>query len=112
MKDTLKLMNIEQQDLGEYCETVSSVFQIVDLAGSERNKKSQAKGLAFKEAIYINVELFYLGNIISILSDERLKNSPYQHIPYKNSKLTRILENSIGNNSYTLMITCISSCSK
>lgn len=83
------------------------MLQIVDLAGSERNKKSHASGKALKEAININVELFYLGNIISILSDDSLKKCPYLHVPFKNSKLTRILENSIGKNSITLMITCI-----
>ena len=57
-------------------EIISNVFQIVDLAGSERNKKTHAKGKAFKEAIRINTELFYLGKIISILSDESLKKCP------------------------------------
>jgi len=50
-------MNIDQE-FGDESEVISSVFQIVDLAGSERNKKSHAKGVAFKEAISINTELF------------------------------------------------------
>jgi len=94
-------------EAGDEQESITSVFQLVDLAGSERNKKSKASGKAFKEAISINKELFYLGNIIMILSNEGLKNSPYQYIPFKNSKLTKIIENSIGNNCYTLLISCI-----
>lgn len=96
-------LNLEFND--EY-ETIVNVFQLVDLAGSERNKKSQTKGMAFKEAISINTGIFSLGNVINILSDKKLRNMNV-YIPYRDSKLTRLLENCLGGNSHTLMITCI-----
>lgn len=88
-------------------ETITSILQIVDLAGSEKNKKSKATGIAFKEAININTGLFNLCNVINILTDEKKKGTPYLYIPQRDSKLTRILENSLGLNSYGLMIACI-----
>jgi len=96
-------------DAGEEEECITSVFQLVDLAGSERNKKVNTSGVTFKETVSINIELFYLGNVINILSDEKTSQSGL-HIPFKNSKLTKLLANSIGSNCCTLMITCISAC--
>jgi len=83
-----------------------SRFHLVDLAGSERQKKTKAKGDRLKEGININMGLLSLGNVISALGEEnRGANS---HIPYRDSKLTRLLQDSLGGNSHTLMIACVS----
>lgn len=84
---------------------VTSQFQLVDLAGSERAKRTNASGARLKEGISINVSLLALMEVISVLGDEQKKGS---HVPYRRSKLTRILTNSLGGNSRTAMIACIS----
>ena len=66
-----------------------SKFHLVDLAGSERCKKTRAEGERFKEGININKGLLALGNVISALGDEAAKRG---HIPYRDSKLTRLLQ--------------------
>ena len=78
-------------------------LNLVDLAGSERQKKTHAQGERLKEAIEINLSLSSLGNVISALVDGNIK-----HIPYRDSKLTRILKDSLGGNTKTIMIACIS----
>lgn len=78
-------------------------LNLVDLAGSERQKKTGATGLAAIEGSKINLSLSNLGNVISALSDGKSK-----HIPYRNSKLTRLLQDSLGGNTKTLMIAAIS----
>ena len=80
-------------------------FHFVDLAGSERAKKTEATGLTLKEGISINKGLLSLGNVISALTEESKKN---HHVPYRDSKLTRILQDSLGGNSRTVMIPCCS----
>lgn len=80
-------------------------FHFVDLAGSERAKKTGATGATLKEGISINKGLLSLGNVISALTEESKKN---QHVPYRDSKLTRILQDSLGGNSRTVMIACCS----
>jgi hypothetical protein len=80
-------------------------FHFVDLAGSERLKKTGATGTTMKEGISINKGLLCLGNVISALTDE---NNRVFHVPYRDSKLTRILQDSLGGNSRTTMIACIS----
>ena len=62
----------------------------MDLAGSERQKKTKADGERLKEGININMGLLSLGNVISALGDE--KRGPDSHIPYRDSKLTRLLQ--------------------
>lgn len=84
---------------------VRSKCHFVDLAGSERLKRTGASGDRAKEGININAGLLALGNVISALGDASKKNT---HIPYRDSKLTRLLQDSIGGNSYTMMIACIS----
>ena len=76
----------------------------MDLAGSERAKRTGAEGATLKEGISINKGLLCLGNVISALTEEKKSN----HIPYRDSKLTRILQDSLGGNSNTFMIACIS----
>ena len=77
----------------------------VDLAGSERNKRTGNAGLRFKESVTINAGLLALGNVISALSDPKGKKL---HVPYRESKLTRLLQDSLGGNSRTLMVACVS----
>lgn len=73
-------------------------LNLIDLAGSERQSKTGAKADRLKEASKINKALSSLGNVISALAE----NSP--HIPYRDSKLTRLLQDSLGGNSKTIMI--------
>ncbi len=70
----------------------SSKFRFVDLAGSERLSKTQAVGVTYDEGININKSLLTLGNVISALGKANAR-----HIPYRDSKLTRLLEESLGN---------------
>ncbi|KAF9201427.1 Kinesin-like protein kif21b [Haplosporangium sp. Z 27] len=84
---------------------LSSKFHFVDLAGSERLKRTRAIGDRAKEGISINSGLLALGNVISALGDESRRSS---HIPYRDSKLTRLLQDSLGGNSATLMLACVS----
>nr|XP_032818047.1 kinesin-like protein KIF17 isoform X4 [Petromyzon marinus] len=78
-------------------------LNLVDLAGSERQSKTGAQGDRLKEATKINLSLSALGNVISALVDGRSK-----HVPYRDSKLTRLLQDSLGGNTKTLMVACIS----
>ena len=82
-------------------------LHVVDLAGSERNKVAQASGERFKEAVSINQGLLALGNVISALADMAAGGKP-RHVPYRDSKLTRMLRDSLGGNSNTVMIACVS----
>ena len=86
-------------------ETLTAKFHFVDLAGSERLKRTGATGDRAKEAVSINAGLLSLGNVISALGDKRKQGC---HVPYRDSKLTRLLQDSLGGNSQTLMIACIS----
>eukprot|EP00250_Pteridium_aquilinum_P009656 c18833_g1_i1 orf=575-3943(-) len=82
-------------------------LHLVDLAGSERVKRTGADGMRFKEGVHINKGLLALGNVISALGDEK-KRKDGGHVPYRDSKLTRLLQDSLGGNSRTVMIACIS----
>ncbi|KAI9280675.1 kinesin motor domain-containing protein, partial [Sporodiniella umbellata] len=83
----------------------ASKFHFVDLAGSERLKRTAAEGDRRKEGININAGLLALGNVISALGDPTKKG---HHVPYRDSKLTRLLQDSLGGNAMTLMIACVS----
>eukprot|EP00761_Pharyngomonas_kirbyi_P014435 gb/GECH01014465.1/.p1 GENE.gb/GECH01014465.1/~~gb/GECH01014465.1/.p1 ORF type:complete len:867 (+),score=318.12 gb/GECH01014465.1/:1-2601(+) len=78
--------------------TKNGKFNIVDLAGSEKVGKTGAKGQTLKEAQQINKSLSALGNCINALVEK------HSHVPFRNSKLTRILQESLGGNSKTTMI--------
>ncbi|XP_059631252.1 kinesin-like protein KIN-4C [Cornus florida] len=82
-------------------------LHLVDLAGSERAKRTGADGMRFREGIHINKGLLALGNVICALGDEK-KRKEGGHVPYRDSKLTRLLQDSLGGNSKTVMIACIS----
>uniref|UniRef100_A0A8D1YVJ2 Kinesin motor domain-containing protein n=1 Tax=Sus scrofa TaxID=9823 RepID=A0A8D1YVJ2_PIG len=82
-----------------------SKFHFVDLAGSERVLKTGSTGERLKESIQINSSLLALGNVISALGDPQRRSS---HIPYRDSKITRILKDSLGGNAKTVMIACVS----
>ncbi|XP_010426568.1 PREDICTED: kinesin-like protein KIN-4B [Camelina sativa] len=99
VKDTV------DEDMGE--EYFCAKLHLVDLAGSERAKRTGSGGVRLKEGIHINRGLLALGNVISALGDEK-KRKEGAHVPYRDSKLTRLLQDSLGGNSKTVMIACIS----
>merc|ERR1712232_507152 len=74
---------------------------LVDLAGSERVKKSEVAGDHLKEAGHINKSLAALGNVMEALDRKA------SHIPYRDSKLTYLLQDSLGGNSRTMMIVAV-----
>ncbi len=83
---------------------LSAKLHFVDLAGSERVARTQNTGERFQESIRINSGLLALGNVVSALSDPKKRTGG--HIPYRDSKITRLLKDSLGGNAKTLMITC------
>jgi kinesin family protein 4/21/27 len=87
----------------------TSRFTFVDLAGSERMKKTGAEGERAREGIRINEGLLALGNVINALADEgRIARGERVHVPYRQSKLTRLLQDALGGNSQTLFMACVS----
>ncbi|NXT77867.1 KIF4 protein, partial [Zapornia atra] len=96
---------IDQKKKSDKNSSFHSKLHLVDLAGSERQKKTKAEGDRLKEGININRGLLCLGNVISALGDENKKGG---FVPYRDSKLTRLLQDSLGGNSHTLMIACVS----
>lgn len=81
-----------------------ATLSIIDLAGSERAAATKNRGVRLNEGANINKSLLALGNCINALCDPRKRN----HIPYRDSKLTRLLKFSLGGNCKTVMIVCIS----
>jgi len=80
----------------------------VDFAGSER--QSQTGNIANKESIDINKSLFTLRQVITALTERNKGGSNGSYIPYRDSKLTCLLRQSLGGNSYCLMIACLNPC--
>ncbi|XP_064939885.1 kinesin-like protein KIN-4A isoform X1 [Musa acuminata AAA Group] len=97
--------SVQIEDMNE--DYLCAKLHLVDLAGSERAKRTGSDGLRFKEGVHINKGLLALGNVISALGDEK-KRKEGAHVPYRDSKLTRLLQDSLGGNSRTVMIACIS----
>lgn len=83
--------------------SIDSKLHFVDLAGSERLKNTGASGERAKEGISINAGLASLGKVISQLSSRH----PGSHVSYRDSKLTRLLQDSLGGNAITYMIACV-----
>lgn len=96
-------IQIETLDLEGHQHIRRGKLNLVDLAGSERQAKTGATGDRLKEATKINLSISALGNVISALVDGKSK-----HIPYRDSKLTRLLQDSLGGNTKTLMVACVS----
>uniref|UniRef100_A0A646QHZ2 Kinesin-like protein n=1 Tax=Hemiscolopendra marginata TaxID=943146 RepID=A0A646QHZ2_9MYRI len=96
------LINVKQENL-ENQKKLSGKLYLVDLAGSEKVSKTGAEGMVLDEAKNINKSLSALGNVISALAD-----GTKSHVPYRDSKLTRILQESLGGNARTTIIICCS----
>ncbi|XP_072300096.1 kinesin heavy chain-like [Eucyclogobius newberryi] len=96
------LINIKQENV-ETETKVSGKLYLVDLAGSEKVSKTGAEGSVLDEAKNINKSLSALGNVISALSEGKKT-----HVPYRDSKMTRILQDSLGGNCRTTIIVCCS----
>ena len=78
---------------------ITSKLHLVDLAGNERTKKTGATGITMREANYINRSLSFLEQVVVSSNDKKR-----DHVPYRQSKLTNMLKNSIGGNCYTILI--------
>ncbi|XP_021744564.1 kinesin-like protein KIN-7O [Chenopodium quinoa] len=91
------------EESGDSCDAVRvSVLNLVDLAGSERAAKTGAEGVRLKEGSHINKSLMTLGTVIKKLSEGA--ESQGGHVPYRDSKLTRILQPALGGNANTAII--------
>merc|ERR1719424_2399774 len=95
---------VEGGSSSPFREVISNLV-LVDLAGSERISSSHTHGKErFKEAVNINQSLFALRKVVTALSKETRSD----HIPYRDSKLTSMLQHCIGGNSFMLMLACLS----
>ncbi|XP_041365927.1 kinesin heavy chain-like isoform X2 [Gigantopelta aegis] len=96
------LIHVKQENV-ETEKKLHGKLYLVDLAGSEKVSKTGAEGAVLDEAKNINKSLSALGNVISALADGNKS-----HVPYRDSKLTRILQESLGGNARTTMVICCS----
>ncbi|XP_059499894.1 kinesin heavy chain isoform X1 [Stegostoma tigrinum] len=96
------LINIKQENV-ETEQKLSGKLYLVDLAGSEKVSKTGAEGAVLDEAKNINKSLSALGNVISALAE-----GTKTHVPYRDSKMTRILQDSLGGNCRTTIVICCS----
>ena len=96
-------IEVSQKDEKGNDRFIAGKLNLVDLAGSERQSKTGATGDRLKEANKINLSLSALGNVISALVDGKSS-----HVPYRDSKLTRLLQDSLGGNTKTVMIAAVS----
>ncbi|KAG3081056.1 hypothetical protein PI124_g19479 [Phytophthora idaei] len=107
---TIKISSKRSQEMAgvrkETC--MNAKINLVDLAGSERASKTGATGDRLKEGAAINKSLSALGNVINMLASSDKTRKGKAHIPYRDSKLTRLLQESLGGNSLTVMIAAIS----
>ncbi|RNC30829.1 kinesin-like protein KIF21A, partial [Trypanosoma cruzi] len=86
---------------------MESKLVFVDLAGSERISKSQSVGDRLLEARHINKSLAALGDVVATLSNATISNTAAVHVPYRNSTLTGLLQDVIGNRSKTVLLACV-----
>ncbi|GAB0093994.1 Kinesin-like protein [Sergentomyia squamirostris] len=101
---TVYITSEQQAERGVFLSKQGKI-NFVDLAGSEMTKKTNSEGKTLEEANNINKSLMVLGYCISSLSDAKKKQG---HIPYRDSKLTKLLADSLAGNGVALMIACIS----
>jgi len=99
---TVFTITVIQKDR-ETGDTLTGVLNLVDLAGSERLKKTESQGVRLKEALHINTSLSALGKVIMSLDP----SAEQSHVPFRDSKLTRILQNSLGGNSFTTVLAAV-----
>lgn len=99
-------INVAQKDRNASIDEphTMATLSIIDLAGSERASATKNRGERLLEGANINKSLLALGSCINALCDARKRN----HVPYRNSKLTRLLKFSLGGNCKTVMIVCVS----
>jgi kinesin family member 18/19 len=99
-------INVAQKDRNASVDEphTMATLSIIDLAGSERASATKNRGERLLEGANINKSLLALGSCINALCDPRKRN----HVPYRNSKLTRLLKFSLGGNCKTVMIVCVS----
>lgn len=101
----LQINVIQKERTASICEDHTfATFTIIDLAGSERAAATKNRGARLNEGANINKSLLALGNCINALCDPKRRN----HVPYRDSKLTRLLKFSLGGNCKTVMIVCVS----
>jgi hypothetical protein len=100
-------IKVHQKDAEDESKNLFAKVNLVDLAGSERVKSTGATGATLKEGANINKSLSALGNVINALV-ELAKGKKGAFVPYRNSKLTRVLQESLGGNSITVMIAALS----
>jgi hypothetical protein len=104
----IALVTIQTKSLETLIETKAQLY-LVDLAGSERVAKTEASGLRLDEATSINLSLHALGNVITALSLRKTsRKQANMHVPFRDSKLTRLLENSLGGNALTFVCLTVS----
>ncbi len=103
------MIYLEMKSIIESSEKViTSKLNFVDLAGSERVKKTGSTGLTLIEANYINKSLTFLEQVVVSLTDKSSKKiRSGDHIPYRQSKLTHLLKDSIGGNCRTVMVATV-----
>ena len=106
---TIVMIDFRQlTQVGKKTTTKISMINLVDLAGSERLGSTGASGDRLKEGCNINKSLLILGNVINCLADKAIGKAKNMLPPYRNSALTRILQNALGGNSKTVMICALS----
>eukprot|EP00127_Corallochytrium_limacisporum_P004378 Clim_evm12s159 gene=Clim_evmTU12s159 len=109
----ITMRKIEHMSNGDEIHT-SCKLHVMDLAGSERQARTGNVGTRFKESVSINSGLLALGNVINALASDSAADKENQvsgtgrHVPYRDSKLTRLLKGSLGGGCHTLMIACLS----
>ena len=105
-KASLKLISETLEKQIERTRTTKAVLTLCDLAGSEDVGRSGAVGISLAEAQKINTSLLALGNVIAALTSS--KQGEKSHVPFRDSVLTRILQESFGGNCKTSLVVCIS----
>ena len=101
------VITVRQKDVEDETKNIFAKVNLVDLAGSERVKSTGNSGATLKEGANINKSLSELGNVMNALVAQA-KGKKGVFVPYRNSKLTRVLQESLGGNSITAMLAALS----